>query len=421
MKIWIINQNAVPPTKAGITRHFFLASELVKRGHKVFIIASDFSHFSRSHMSGSPISAAKTETIDGVEFLWIPSIGYNKNLLRRLFSTFEFAKKAWGPALACAKLETPDIIVGSSPQMAAANMARRLARRLKVPFVLEVRDIWPLSAQELGNFSNLNPLIAYFKRVEKKLYREADAIVSVLSHAGSYFSKCGVVKEIHYIPNFVNLAMAEPPPFKEIRSNFVAIYLGSLGIANNLETVVKAAHLIATEYKNNTIQVRIVGNGPTKLGLMKLAEDLNAKNIFFDDPVAKDQVGAILAEADVFLLPLKRAKVFKYGVSPNKLFDYMLMARPTIFAVETPEDPISRSGGGVCVSSEDPRAMARAIIEVSQMLPDERKDMGLRAFQYVRENHSLQKASLQFEEVLRSVLNSAESESESEELAREIN
>lgn len=400
MKIWIINQNAVPPSGAGITRHFYLGQELVKRGHEVLIVASDFSHFSRSHISGSAISEPKTEVISGVNFLWIPAMGYNKSLVRRLLSTFEFARRAWTPLVQRSKLDKPDLIIGSSPQMAAANMARRLANKLKLPFVLEIRDIWPLSAQELGNFSNLNPLICYFKWIERRLYGSANLIISVLPNSKSYFSKYGVENKVSCIPNFANISASVQPPVKSPDEKFTALYLGSFGIANNIETIVHAAHLIETKLNKENIQIKLVGDGPTKKQVVDLAKNLKITNLSFGNSVPKAEVEKILDRADVFLLPLKRAKVFQYGVSPNKLFDYMLMGRPTIFAVETTDDPIRRSGGGISVSSENPMELAQAIVKVSELDQAEREAMGKKAFDYVLQHHSLAGTTDKFEEIL---------------------
>lgn len=156
MNIWIINQYAIPPDTAGITRAFVMARELIAHGHDVTIIASSFDHVSRTEKRLKSREGWKIEIFEGVRFLWLRTPAYSGNGLARVWNMSVFAVKALvEPSKHL--LKEPDIIVGSSPHLFGALAAERLATRLNVPFVLEVRDLWPQSLIDLGNLSRGTP------------------------------------------------------------------------------------------------------------------------------------------------------------------------------------------------------------------------------------------------------------------------
>lgn len=402
MKVWIFSQNAVPASEAGVTRHFYIARDLVERGHDVTVFASDFNHFLRKPIFEKQLKKPKVEVYDNVKFVWVPSAQYNTSILKRLAATFDFLKQASRAARVMLSEERPDVIVGSSPQLLGAYAAAQIALKEQIPFVAEIRDIWPLSAQQLGNFSNLNPMIMYFKWVEEKIYSAASKIISVLPNSDSYFSKFRAEHKVSCIPNFINVTDVPQYQPNTDSENFRFLYLGSFGIANDLETVVKAASILEHEIGRKDIRICLKGGGAKKPRILELIDQLNVSILSCENPVPKTKVHGTLQAADAFIMPLKKAQVFEYGVSPNKLFDYMLSARPTIFAIETQKDPISLSGGGVCIPSERPREMAKAFVEIADLPADVRHSMGLKAREYALEHHTLAKAAGEFENVLKS-------------------
>ena len=161
MKIWFVNHYAVPLTHVGNVRHFTLARELVKRGHDVSIVASSFIHKTLSEGVSTGKNACKHENIEGVDFLWIKTPPYKGNSWKRLWNMTVFGFRFW-MGKGTRGLKRPDIIIGSSPDPLAAFAAYRVARRLKVPFVFEVRDLWPQTLVDLGRISPNHPLVRIF-------------------------------------------------------------------------------------------------------------------------------------------------------------------------------------------------------------------------------------------------------------------
>jgi len=401
MNIWLVNHYAIPPQQAGGTRHYTLARELVARGHQVTIIASSFDHTTRREEHLSSGETARVESVDGVKFLWLRTPPYKGNSAQRLWNTIVFARRvlAVRPESVGGK---PDVVLGSSPHLFAAWAAERLARRFGVPFVMEVRDLWPQSLVDLGNFSAGHPFIRALESLEKWLYRRAKRIVTLLPGAGEHIAeKGGDPKSIVWIPNGIDVASLPSPKPPAEKETFDLMYAGTHGLANGLQVILQAAEKL----KDLPIRFRLVGDGPDKPRLEEMARSMKLQNVVFEPPVPKNQVHSLLQEADVFLMVLRDSPVFRWGVSPNKLFDYMAAARPVIFSVNTPLNPVAEAGAGITVPAEDADSLAEAAVRLSAISSADRWQMGLRGRKYVEENHDLGRLAGKLEAVLRDAVN----------------
>jgi len=401
MNLWLVNHYAILPQQAGGTRHYTLARELVERGHQVTIVASSFDHTTRQEMHLRDGAPSRLEVVDGVRFLWLRTPPYSGNSARRLWNTMVFARKVLG--LRAADLGgPPDVVLGSSPHLFAAWAAERLARRHRVPFVLEVRDLWPQSLVDLGSFSEGHPFIRWLEYIERSLYRRARRIVTLLPGAGEHIvQKGGRPDHITWIPNGIDadsLPPPKPPPQKDV---FELMYAGTHGLANGLQVILEAAEKL----RNYPVRFRLVGDGPDKPRLIEVAEKMNLTNTLFEPPVPKRQIPDLLREADAFLMVLRDSPVFRWGVSPNKLFDYMAAARPVIFSVNTPLNPIESASAGITVPAETADALAEAILRLLSMSPEARWEMGLRGREYVENNHNSRLLASRLELVLEDALN----------------
>ncbi|NNC75543.1 MAG: glycosyltransferase, partial [Acidimicrobiia bacterium] len=165
MNIWLVNHYAIPPDRAGGTRHHNLGKQLVALGHDVSIVACAFDHMQRSDDEGRP----PTELIDGVRFRWVKAPGYSGNTLARFFNMVVFALRVWS-GRSTRDLPEPDVVIGSSPHLFGADAAARLAKRRRVPFVLEIRDLWPLTLVDVGGFSTRHPAVVLMSWLERRLY-----------------------------------------------------------------------------------------------------------------------------------------------------------------------------------------------------------------------------------------------------------
>lgn len=399
MRIWIVNHYAVPPNRAGGARHYTLAKQLQARGHQVLIIAASFDHRTRSEFRLASSDAYRTETIEGVPYHWVKAPAYEGNSPARLWNMVSFAaRSALRPGLR--EGPAPDVVLGSSPTLFAALAAEKIARSFGVPFVLEVRDLWPDSLIDLGSVSARHPFIRILRRIEGHLYRSADRVVSLLPGAVDHITRIRGRDGVVWIPNGVDLSGVEavvPAPLSA-DDPLKVVYAGAHGLANGLDTILEAAAIAGQQ-----VRVLLVGDGPEKTRLELRARKLGLDNVEFREPVPRALILDLLRRSDACIMPLKDSPVFRWGVSPNKLFDYLAAARPVIFGVQSPYNPVSMAEAGVTVQPEDPEALAAAMVQLRRLSNGERCEMGLRGFRYVQENHNAVVLAERLESVLNDV------------------
>lgn len=405
MKIWWINHHARPPTMAGGTRHYSFAKELVGRGHEVLIYACSSQHNIDQDLILSPGEKYKRQEFDGVKFNWLRGLPYGGNSFRRLMNMLVFSYRVMN-RVGVQKGHLPDVIIGSSVHLFAPLAGIRLARLHDIPFVLEIRDIWPQTLIDIGGYSSWHPLIRLFGLIEGYLYRNSDSIITLLPNSKDYMVAKGAAEDkIAYIPNGIDLDLV-PDPAEPVStdSRLTLMYAGAHGIANNLTTVMSAAKILQDDGWADQVLIRLIGSGPEKAALQRLAKQEGLGNVIFEEPVIKAKLYRTLQEADAFIIPGRKAGLYQWGVSFNKLFDYLAAARPIIFAVEAANDPIRESGAGLSIPASDPVALADAVKQLCSMPPRERIAMGTRGRRYVEENHDISKLTDDLEEVLERVV-----------------
>lgn len=406
MNIWLVNHFALPPTGSGPNRHHAMALRLAARGHDVTVVASGFEHYSRRRRMGrgSPI---QVEVAGGVRYVWIRTPPY-QGMAGRVRNIATFALRlAWhGPRI---PVPAPVVIVGSSPHLLTPLGAFVVARRLGVPFVLEVRDIWPQSLVDLLGMSSRNPLVVALRSLERYLYRHADQVVTVLPAAADYLVERGASRSgVSWIPNGVDLSTVPDPGDPPDVAPFVAMYAGTLGLVNGLDLVLDSARVLLDRgIGPDEIVIRMMGPGPARERLEERVHEEGLDNVQIEGPVPKEQVHERLAEAHAFLMVLDDSPVFQYGVSPNKLFDYFAAARPVLFAVRTVVNPVADAGAGVTVRPGDPASMADGLEELAAMTPADRRILGERGAAFVRDSHDYDVLAGQLDSVLAGVVASA--------------
>lgn len=384
--VWIVNQYAGSPRHGMEYRHYQLARALAGRGHRVVVFSG-----SRSHLFTQPPRVSRPFTlqaIDGVSYCWVAVPGYERAIsIGRVVNMTAFAA-----ALECLptrRFPRPDAILVSSPSPFPISVASRWARRFGARLVFEVRDIWPLTLRELGGLSPRHPLVAMMQRLEDYGYRVADSVVSVLPAADGHMVSRGMdPAKFHYLPNGIDLdgartAGGAPAAVREaIRPGaFVVGFVGTLGRANVLETLIDAAHLLDPD----EVQVVIVGHGPERRQLMVRAS--GAPNVAFVGPIPKQQVGSAIALFDACYVGYRRSPLYRFGVSPNKLYEYMAAGRPVLFAAETANQPVRDADCGRTLAPEDPDALAAAIRSLAACSDAERTRLGANARAYVERHH----------------------------------
>lgn len=386
------------------------------RGHRVQIIAANFDYLSRRAIPLAPGKAWQHEVVDGVGFRWLRTPSYRDNTLARLWSMLAFAAQVWLET-GLRDLERPDVIVGSSPHLFAAWAAQRLAARRRVPFVLEVRDLWPQTLVDLGQVSPRHPLVLTMLGIERYLYRQARRIVSLLPGAVEHLAAKGADPgKVVWIPNGVDLAAvpapaapdpgsappgAGPPAPATAGAPFTVIYAGAHGLANHLDVILDAARLLQQQVGHEAIRFRLIGDGPEKPRLQQRARDEGIENVRFEPPVPKHSVYAAIQAAQACVVTLKESPLYRWGFSLNKLFDYLACGRPVVIGVRSPYNPVAEAGAGLTVAPEDPPALAAAVRQLAALPPAERANMGRQGRAYVESRHAVETMADRLEALLR--------------------
>lgn len=405
MRVWIVNYTALPPSEPGGTRHYSLARELRRRGHEVLVVASSFHYVARRPLRLAGGGTHRLEDVDGVPFLWLKAPGYDESQLARGWSWLAFSWRVWRE-VGMRELKPPDVVIGSSPYPFAAVAAHRVAIRHEVPFVLEVRDLWPQTLIDLGKYSSLHPFILLLDAIERYLYRRSEKIVSLLSEADQYMAGKGADPEhVLWVPNGVDLEMVPDPAPPASDGPLEVMYAGAHGLANTLDLVLDAAGLLQRQgWGRDRAIFRFVGDGPHKGRLQERARREELENVVFDDPVPKQEIYGVLQKADAFVRPVEDSPLYRWGASPNKLFDYMASARPIIYGSATESNPVAESGGGITVPPEDAGALAGAVRTLAGLSAEERWVMGQRARGHLEKHYTLRRLVGRLERALEELI-----------------
>ncbi len=408
--LWMLNHYGGNLVHGMEYRHFYLARHLRRMGHRVSIVASTFSHlFSQPP---EPRGLVTTDTLDGVEFVWLRSPRYRGNGPMRLANMLSYS------TLACVadlerRLGRPDAILGTSPHPFTLLDTLLLGRRYQVPTLVEIRDLWPLMLVELGSMSATHPLARVFQWIEEQSFRRATRVISLWHSADRYMFEHGLDPDRYrYLPNGIE---PEEHPFEgrhpvltavqeaKAAGRFTVGYAGSHGFANPMDQVIDACALLRDRGVDD-VQVFMVGDGPSKEEAVARATGLGLPNVSWHDPVPKDVVMAIYRELGVCFIGLKDLPLFKYGPTPNKLMDYMLAGRPILYAIRSSYDPIAEHGLGRSLPPEDGPALADAILEIKARTPAERDAMGRAGLEFALAEHTYEALAGRLDEIVREVV-----------------
>lgn len=392
--IWILNHYANTPYDKGITRHYELSHELVKRGYSVTIFTSAYNHFTKNDMieDGGMVTE---KNINGIEYVWIKTYPkYEGNGLKRLLNMMSYF---WGMLKLYKKYESPNVIIGSSVHLLAPLAAYFISKRTKAKFLCEIRDLWPQTLIEMGAITKNHPLAVFFRIIENFVYKKCDIIITLLPGIVNYLSHYGIDEnKVRYIPNGVDLSLFDENMHNKIERNldsilssyFCCLYTGAHGIPNSLDVIVKAAGIIKNKGYED-IRIILIGNGTEKNKLIEYCRDNEISNVIFYDSIDKRDIPSVLSRGRVNLLSTKDINLYKYGISPNKLFDYLASANPIIFSGNTCNDIVKEAHAGLSIPPENPDEFANAIIKLYLMSEKERMELGQNGREYVKNHHDL--------------------------------
>ena len=411
MKILYVSQYFPPEMGAPAARADELSRHWARLGHHATVLTGFPNHPTgviapewRSRLRNLRYS----EAIDGVQvertWLWpLP----NRKAHERIRNYVSFCISA---AISGLDLPKPDVVIGTSPQLLVALAAWWLSWWKRVPFVFEVRDLWPESLAAVGAGGEGSLLHRALGAIAGFLYRRADRIVVVTPAFKDHLIRHWRVPadKIAIVENGVETDLFRPDPAaEEIRKQFdfgdrfLICYIGTMGMAHGLETLIAAAIELQTMLPNALFL--LIGEGAEKQRIIELAAARGLANIRFLDQQPRQQIPAFISAADLCLVMLKKTELFK-TVIPTKLLEYMACERPVIVAVDgQARQVVEDASAGVFVEPEDSQALAKAIYELSHS-PNERQQMGINGRRYIIAKLSRAQTAREYVAVLEQLL-----------------
>ena len=398
MRILLINHYAGSVHHGMEYRAFYLAREWIGLGHAVQVVAASQSHV-RSVQPAPPaaLSGRARERIDGVDYLWLRTPKYRGNGLGRVINIAAFCLQLVWNAARLAREFRPDVVVASSTYPMDIWPAALIARRAGAKLVHEVHDLWPLSPIELGGMSPRHPFIRLCQAAEDFACRRSDVVVSMLPKVREHLRAHGLdLRKLHIVPNGVLAeewdaagdpltgALAEYLRQAKDKGSLVVVYAGAHGLANALDALLDAATLL----KRDAFDFVLVGDGAERERLARRVADEGLANVRLFEPIPKRQIPALLAQADIAYIGLQRVPIFRFGIAPNKLMDYMMAGCTVLSAIEAGNDPVGESGCGVTVPAESAAAVAAGLRRLAALPADARRAMGRRGRDFVRQHHT---------------------------------
>jgi len=365
MHILLIHQAFAGLDEAGGTRHFEMACYLANQGHQVTIISSPVSYLTGKPRGDKIPWVEKQEVRPGITILrtyTYPAL--HRSFSHRILSFLSFMISSFFVGIGVKKV---DLIWGTSPPLFQGFSAWLLAKIKRVPFVFEVRDLWPAFAIAIGVLKN-PILIKASLWLERFLYQHADCVI-VNSPGFVEHVRQGGGRQIKLIPNGADPAMFDPQSNGQstrqhfgLEGKFLVLYAGAFGFSNDLGVVLQAADQLRSD---ETIRLIFVGDGKEKPTLLAQAKELNLENVVFIPPVPKTEMRSILAAADACIAILKPIDLYK-TTYPNKVFDYMAAGRPVVLAIDgVIKQLVETAGAGLAVQPGNSKALACAIRQLS--------------------------------------------------------
>ena len=391
MNILYINHYAGSPALGMEYRPYYLAREWVRAGHRVQMLAASHSHV-RAHQP-----AAGEEVIDGIAYRWYATPAYAGNGLGRVKNIASFLRQVWVDTGRWVREFRPDVVIASSTYPMDIWVARRIARQARAKLVYEVHDLWPLSPIELSGMSPRHPFALLCQAAENAAYRDADVVVSMLPKVQDHMASHGLdLRKLHIVPNGITLDewQGEPEALREDVARALAAarasgatvvgYAGSMGLPNALDNLLGAAALL----KDQPLQFVLVGGGHEQARLMQRVQQEGLQQVCFLPPIPKLQVPRFLAGVDMAFIGWQRVPIYRFGIAPNKLMDYMMARCAVLHAVDAGNDPVAEAGAGLTVPPESPSALAQGLLALAALPLDERRAMGERGRQFVLAHHT---------------------------------
>ncbi len=407
MKILYLSQYFPPEIGATQTRAYEMALNLVNSGHYVTVMTEIPNHPLGIVFDGYKKKFFMREYVDGIEVIrsWVYTNPVKNFSTRTLF----YASYMVSSVINSMFLRKDyDLLFATSPPLFVGLAGLIISRIKKIPFVFEVRDLWPESAVTLGELRNPYA-ISLSQAIARMLYRNSVKIVAVTKGIYSYLgASLKIPKEkLVLIPNGANVDLYKPAErhrelLRKVNikdSDFVVLYAGLHGLIHGLESVIDAAYIL----KDKGVSFLFIGDGVKKAEIMKRASLYSLTNVVFLSSISEKSLPLYVQSCDVGIATTIKNDFCK-GTIPVKMFSYMACAKPVLLCADgEARDIINESKAGICVEPENPKAIADAILFLKEN-PALCKEMGSRGRKYVEKYYSRKELAKRLEKVFLEVV-----------------
>lgn len=404
MRILFLTHYFPPEVNAPASRTFEHCKQWVRMGHRVTVVTCVPNHPAGKVYPGYQNRSFQREQKDGIEVLRLWTyVAANKGFLKRTINYVVFMAMA---ILAVSNMPRSDVVISTSPQFFCGLAGYFVSRLKRIPWILEIRDLWPESILAVGAIKS-KPTIRMLESIELFAYRKAERIVALTDAFKAYMVAKGIPpNKIEVIKNGVDLSLFRILPRDNRLSNelglkgkFVVSYFGTHGMAHGLETVLKAAKRLECQ---NRILFLFVGDGAERKRLLTLRDEMKLKNVMMLDQLPKEKMPYLWASSDACMVLLRKNELFK-TVIPSKIFEAMASRRPLILGVKGESKGIVEEANcGLCIEPENDHHLAEVVLKLfnNSKLAE---SLGHNGRQFVRKKFNRQKLAEHYLKVIEDV------------------
>jgi glycosyltransferase involved in cell wall biosynthesis len=365
MRVLVLTDNFVPEQNAPARREYEHCRRWAAQGVAVTVITTVPNFPLGKVQAPYKNKLYQRESINGIDVIRVWTfLAPNRGVVLRSLDFISFAVTGFLAGL----WPRADVILATSPQLLTALLGHALSRLKRIPWVFEVRDLWPDSIVAVGAMRD-GAMITFLRKVERMLYRSAARIVALNEATRTHIAANGIpADKIGIVSNGADVSRLQPGPKDpsliaehHLEGKFVVGYVGTHGMAQGLEVVVQAAELLRND---RSVHFLLVGAGAERRRVIALAKQLKLENITFVDMVPADKAVAYLSVCDAVVAPLKKSPLIDLSV-PSKIFEAAAMERPTILCARgLAADLLAKYDAGVAVEPENPQALADAVTKL---------------------------------------------------------
>lgn len=401
--IWIIDHYSSEPKYGGISRQYDFAKELDKRGYRVVILSSGFSHYTHSYISKEQLFITKPSK--NIRYVYLKTSSYEensgvaraRNMISFLFQVIRYQ------ATIAKQYGKPDVVMGCSVHPLAWIAAYRVAQRYKIRFVAEVRDFWPQFWIDGGDMKTTHPMAIFFAMIERFTFSHADRIIYSLYHGDRYIChKKGVPKNKTFLigqpmdcerfdKNSEQLDLLTEEIKEFISEGFVCVFAGYFMEYDGVFVMLEAQKILQS--KGSPIKMIFVGSGCEKEKMIQYVNENQLTNVLIADRIPKEAIPALITRCNVCMAHIEtkgHENVFKYGVSKNKVNEYLYSGACTLFGFRFYDNEVVESGGGVQFEPYNAADLAMKIEWIYGLSQEEQKKFGERGREYIKTHHSVE-------------------------------